>query len=126
MLYGKKWSDEEENKLLECIEKNKTFVEIANELERTTRAIEYRVCFKAYKYMEEENKSLEEACSKFKLNDKTLTKYINIKNVKDLDKNLPSVKKGRKSKVSEQLSNDTEQYKTIITLLNEIKELLQK
>lgn len=125
MLYGKKWSDEEENRLLDCIENNKTYVEIANELERTTRAIEYRVCYRALKYMEDENKSLEDACSKFKLNDKVLTKYINIKNVKDLDKNLPSIKKGGKKNIKENLT-ETEQYKTIITLLTEIKELLQK
>lgn len=123
MLYGKKWSDEEESRLLDCVEKNKTFVEIANELERTTRAIEYRVCLKAVKYMEEENKSFEEACGKFKLNDKVLTKYINIKNVKDLDKNLPSVKKGKTKK---EAPIETEQYKTIIALLNDIKELLKK
>jgi hypothetical protein len=123
MLYGKKWSDEEENKLLDFIDKNKSYVEIANELERTTRAIECRVCLHAVKYMESDDKSLSDASNKFKLDEKTLTKYINIKNIKDLGKNAPIIKKRGKT---DEIIPESEQYKTIITLLTEIKDLLKK
>lgn len=117
MLYGKKWTGDEDEKLLDSIKNSKTFVEIANEHERTTRAIEYRVCLHALKYMEEEQKSMEETCAKFNLQKGTLDTYIDYKNNKDRNKN----KKNEKGN-----SMDKEQYDNIIKLLTEIRDMLKK
>lgn len=115
MLYGKKWTIEEDEKLLNSIKNNKTFVEIANEHERTTRAIECRVCLHAVKYMEKENKNIQEATSEFKLGEKALEQYIDYKNNKDGKKNSKSSN-----------SMNQEQFDTIVNLLTEIKDMLKE
>lgn len=119
MLYGKKWTGEEDEKLLESIKNNKTFVEIANEHERTTRAIECRACLHALKYMEGEQKSMEESCTKFNLQKATLETYIDYKNNKDSNKNKKNGKENGNSM-------DKEQYENIINILTEIRDMLKK
>jgi hypothetical protein len=84
---GVKWFPDEDKKLLEEINENKTFEEIALEHKRTITGIKARVISQIiYSKYKNENKDIDDLSNEFKIDKEILNKYINKIEGKNKDK----------------------------------------
>jgi hypothetical protein len=88
---GVRWFPDEDEKLLQEINENKTFEEIALEHKRTITGIKARVISQIiYSKYKNENKDIDDLSNEFKINNEMINKYINKieKKNKDIDKGI--------------------------------------
>ena len=85
----KKWTEEDEKKLLEGVQQGKTFEDLGKELERSTGACVIRVKQIAVKLLES-GEPLEEVARKTKLSEKEVKEQQEIKKRKKEKKKKPA------------------------------------
>lgn len=109
---GKKWSEEEENKMINLLKENKTVEECSNDHGRTLGAIVSRIEYIIYKMITIENKSIDELDYLKKHTDKNISEII-----KKYENNL------KKDKINTNKNNFEER---ILNELKEIKDILKQ
>lgn len=109
---GKKWSEEEENKLINLLKNNKLLEECSHEHGRTTGAIISRIEYIIYKMITIDNKSIDEI------------EYLK----KHTDKNTSEIIKKYENKIKKDKININKNNfeERILNELKEIKDILKQ
>ena len=128
MNVGKKWTIEEDNKLVQEITENKTYEEIALEHKRTAYSIQLRVISRIIypKIKDDVEIDMEKVALKYNISTKELLYNINKLKIKATEnKEKPSKKPIQKSKDEKEPTN-TQIFEYLKQLDNKINEINSK
>jgi hypothetical protein len=128
MNVGKKWTIEEDNKLVQEITENKTYEEIALEHKRTAYSIQLRVISRIIypKIKDDVEIDMEKVALEYNIRNKELLYNINKLKIKATEnKEKPSKKPIQKSKDEEEPTN-TQIFEYLKQLDNKINEINSK
>jgi hypothetical protein len=128
MNVGKKWTIEEDNKLVQEITENKTYEEIALEHKRTAYSIQLRVISRIIypKIKDDVEIDMEKVALEYNIRTKELLYNINKLKIKATEnKEKPSKKPIQKSKDEEEPTN-TQIFEYLKQLDNKINEINSK
>ena len=105
---GKKWTDDDHNKLLALTINKNTIEEVASELERTVAAVKSRLLKEAYTSISKGNWTAEELSARYKLSVSDILRYQEREDEKKIN---PPEKRTTRSQTRENNENINDTFK---------------